>query len=106
MGRVARADFPFALPEGARWIGARVDGRLAEQVDYDPSRVSYRLRFPGEVGSRPVLVELEYQLSEQVTRSKWPAPRLLDGGRRPAGTLGGEGALEQGPAGRAERMDR
>ena len=73
-------DFPFALPEGARWIGARVDGRLAEQVDYDPSRVSYRLRFPGEVGSRPVLVELEYQLSEQVTRSKWPAPRLLDGG--------------------------
>ena len=73
-------DFPFALPEGARWIGARVDGRLAEQVDYDPSRVSYRLRFPGEVGSRPALVELEYQLSEQVTRSKWPAPRLLDGG--------------------------
>ena len=73
-------DFPFALPEGSRWIGARVDGRLAEQVDYDPARVTYRLRFPGEVGSKPVLVELEYQLSEQVTRSKWPAPRLLDGG--------------------------
>ncbi len=73
-------DFPFALPEGARWIGARVDGRLAEQVDYDPSRVSYRLRFPGEVGSRPALVELQYQLSEQVTKSRWPAPRLLDGG--------------------------
>ena len=73
-------DFPFALPEGARWIGARVDGRLAEQVDYDPARISYRLRFPAEVGSRPVLVELEYQLSEQVTKSKWPAPRLLDGG--------------------------
>ena len=73
-------DFPFALPEGARWIGARVDGRLAEQVDYDPSRVSYRLRFPAEVGSRPALVELEYQLSERVTKSKWPVPRLLDGG--------------------------
>jgi hypothetical protein len=73
-------DFPFVLPEGARWIAARVDGRLAEQVDYDPSRASYRLRFPGEVGSRPVLVELEYQLSERVTKSKWPAPRLLDGG--------------------------
>jgi hypothetical protein len=74
------SDFPFALPEGARWIGARVDGRLAEQVDYDPARVSYRLRFPGEVGSRPALVELEYQLSEQVSKSRWPAPRLLDGG--------------------------
>jgi hypothetical protein len=73
-------DFPFDLPEGARWLGARVDGRLAEQVDYDPSRVSYRLRFPGDVGSRPALVELEYQLSQQVSKSKWPAPRLLDGG--------------------------
>jgi hypothetical protein len=73
-------DFPFALPDGARLIGARVDGRLAEQVDYDPSRVTYRLRLPGEVGSRPVPVELEYQWSEQVTKSKWPAPRLLDGG--------------------------
>jgi hypothetical protein len=73
-------DFPFALPEGARWIGARVDGRLAEQVDYDPSRVSYRLRFPAEVGSRPALVELEYQLSDQVARSTWMAPRVLDGG--------------------------
>ena len=73
-------DFPFALPEGARWLGARVDGRLAEQVDYDPSRLSYRLRLPAEVRSRPALVELEYQMSEQATRSKWAAPRLLDGG--------------------------
>jgi hypothetical protein len=73
-------DFPFALPEGARWIGARVDGRLAEQVDYDPSRVSYRLRFPAEIGSRPALVELEYQSSDTVARSTWSAPRLLDGG--------------------------
>jgi hypothetical protein len=74
------ADFPFALPEGARWLGARVDGRLSVQVDFDPSRLSYRLRLPAEVGSRPALVELEYQLSEQATRSKWAAPRLLDGG--------------------------
>ena len=99
-------DFPFALPEGARWIGARVDGRLAEQVDYDPSRVSYRLRFPGEVGSRPVLVELEYQLSEQVTRSKWPAPRLLDGGVVLQALWEVRLPLEQGPAGRAEWMVR
>jgi hypothetical protein len=73
-------DFPFALPDGARWIGARVDGRLAEHVDYDPSQGSYRLRLPADVGSRPVLIELEYQSSAQVVRSKWAAPRLLDGG--------------------------
>jgi len=73
-------DFPFALPENARWIGARVDGRIAGQVDYDPARSQYRLRFPGDVGSRPVLVELEYQGSGQDAASKWWAPRLLDGG--------------------------
>ncbi|HKI17817.1 MAG TPA: hypothetical protein VKA15_08045, partial [Isosphaeraceae bacterium] len=73
-------DFPFALPENARWIGARVDGRIAGQVDYDPARSQYRLRFPGDVGSRPVLVELEYRGSGQDAASKWWAPRLLDGG--------------------------
>ena len=36
--------------------------------------------FPHDVGTRPVLVELEYQLSDQPGRSTWPAPRLLDGG--------------------------
>ena len=73
-------DFPFALPEDARWIGARVDGRIAGQVDYDPARSQYRLRFPSDVGSRPVLVELEYQGRGQDVASKWWAPRLLDGG--------------------------
>ena len=57
-----------------------MDGRLAEQVDYDPSRASYRLRFPAEIGSRPVLVELEYQMSQQAAGLLWPAPRLFDGG--------------------------
>ena len=73
-------DFPFALPEGARWIGARVDGRVAEHVDYDPSHPQYRLRFPSDVGSRPVLVEVEYQGSDQNAASTWQAPGLLDGG--------------------------
>jgi hypothetical protein len=41
---------------------------------------SYRLRFPAELGSKPVLVELEYQLSQHAARSKWPTPKLLDGG--------------------------
>jgi hypothetical protein len=73
-------DFSFALPEGSRWIGARVDGRPIEHVDHDPSRGSYRLRLLTEAGSRPVLVELDYQLNEQGARSRWAAPRLLDGG--------------------------
>ena len=46
-------DFPFALPEGARWIGARVDGRLAEQVDYDPAAVATGCGFPARSGQGP-----------------------------------------------------
>jgi hypothetical protein len=73
-------DFPFTLPDGARWIGARVDSRPAEHVDFDPAGGGYRLRFSADVGTRPALVELEYHLSEPAVRSTWPAPRLLDGG--------------------------
>ena len=74
-------DFAFALPEGARWIGARVDGgRFAGQVDFDPAGSQYRLRLPSEVGLKPVLVELEYEPSGPESPTKWGAPRLLDGG--------------------------
>src|SRR5262249_43936457 len=73
-------DFPFGLPDGARWIAARIDGRIVEQVDYDPSRSSYRLRFPSEVGVKPALVELDYQVSGRDAGSTWPVPRLLGGG--------------------------
>jgi hypothetical protein len=74
-------DFPFALPEGSRWIGARVDGRIAEAVDYDSSRSSYRLHFQSDAVSKPVLVELEFQTREQGgVQARWEAPRLLDGG--------------------------
>ncbi len=73
-------DFPFALPEGTAWVGARVDGRVADRVEYDPARSEYRMRFPGDVGSRPALVELEYQDTVPNARSTWRAPRLLDGG--------------------------
>jgi hypothetical protein len=73
-------DFPFALPASARWIGARVDGRIAEAVDSDSSRSSYRLRFPSDLVSKPVLVELEFQASGQDVRSRWEAPRVVDGG--------------------------
>ena len=72
--------FPFSLPEGARWIAARVDGRVTDQVDFDSTRSAYRLRFPSDVGSRPVVVELEYQISHVASGSGWLPPEVLDGG--------------------------
>jgi hypothetical protein len=72
--------FPFALPDGARWIAARIDGRVADQLDYDPSRSSYRLRFPSDVGVKPALVELEYQVDGSDPGSTWQPPQLLGGG--------------------------
>ena len=73
-------DFAFALPDAARWIGARVDGRIAEHVDYNPADGGYRLRFPGEVGSKSALVELQYEHGNKGVANTWQAPRLLDGG--------------------------
>ena len=73
-------DFAFALPEDARWIGARVDGRIAEHVDYNAAHGGYRLRFPGEVGSKSALVELQYEHGNKGVANTWQAPRLLDGG--------------------------
>jgi hypothetical protein len=49
-------------------------------VDDDPSRSSYRLRFPGDVGSKPVLVELQYQQGAPGAAHAWQAPGILDGG--------------------------
>ena len=41
--------FPFALPDGARIIAARVGGRAADRVDFEATRAGslYRLRVPG-----------------------------------------------------------
>jgi hypothetical protein len=71
--------FPFALPDGARFIAARVGGRTAERVDFEPGRSGYRLRLPADAAARPALVELEYQASADAG-SRWEPPRLLDGG--------------------------
>ena len=70
------AEFPFELPEGLEWIGARVEGRIAGQVDYDQSRSLYRLRFPGDSGQRPVLVELEFQETGPKPGASWRLPKL------------------------------
>jgi hypothetical protein len=73
-------DFAFALPDSARWIGGTIDGRMADRVDYSSTFAGYRLRFPIEVGSKPVLVELEYEEGKKGVAYTWQAPRLLDGG--------------------------
>jgi hypothetical protein len=74
------AAFPFALPEGARLIAARVGGRVVDRVDFESRRGSYRLTFPADAASRPALVDLEYQLAGAGAGSRWQPPRLLDGG--------------------------
>jgi hypothetical protein len=74
-------DFAFSIPQGARWLGARVDGRIVEQVDYDRAKSQYRLRFPSDVGSRPALVEVEYHTSgSSSSDTRLTPPRLRDGG--------------------------
>ena len=75
--------FPFSLPAGARIIAVRVGGRAAEQVDLEGTRDGtplYRLRLPADAASRPVLIELQYQLDAAASGSRWQAPRLLDDG--------------------------
>lgn len=72
--------FPFALPEGARMIAARVDGRAVDGADLEATPAGYRLRLPVEAAARPTLVELEYQFGGPAARGDWAAPRLLDGG--------------------------
>ncbi len=74
------ADFPFALPKGVDWIEARVDGRIAERVDFDQSKSEYRLRFPGDAASKPALVELDIEEAALGSSGSWRIPELLEGG--------------------------
>jgi hypothetical protein len=74
-----RNELPFSLPAGARWIGARVDGKSTDLVAYDPEHSSYLLRLSAEPGLRPVLIELEYQEGPAASGAGWQAPRLLEG---------------------------
>ncbi len=50
----------FTLPERAQWIRARIDGRNADQVE--PLLGSCRITLPPESQSKPLLIELEYEL--------------------------------------------
>src|SRR5262249_45365280 len=62
------------------WIGARVDGRTADRVDFDKSRSEYLLRFPGDALSRPALVELELEEVAPSSGVSWRLPELSGGG--------------------------
>jgi hypothetical protein len=68
-----------ALPEGAQWIRARAGNDAIPEVEKRPESSSYRLRFPAQVPSGPIVLALEY-IEPASSRSRaWSAPRLLDG---------------------------
>jgi hypothetical protein len=69
----------LSLPEGARWIRARVDGRTVEEIQADDDGTSFRFGLPPGSAGRPVLVEVEYQYAANAVRKPWEAPKLLDG---------------------------
>ena len=66
----------FSLPDRAQWIRARIDGRAADQVEHEPSGGFYRLSLPPESQSKPVLIEIEYQLSGNWADQVCAAPEL------------------------------
>jgi hypothetical protein len=70
----------FGLPEEAQWIRARIDGRVAEQLERDPAGAGYRLGLPAESQSRAVLIEIEYQVPGASADAAWTPPALLEGG--------------------------
>lgn len=66
-------------PENARWLRARVNGVAVDQIDADADGLGHRLDLPTDPRSRPVVVDLEYQVAAQDARASWSPPVLLDG---------------------------
>ena len=73
------AHLAFSLPEGARWVRSRIDGQTAEQIENNPAGEGYVLSLPAESQSKPVLVEIEYQVAADRAGSAWFPPRLHEG---------------------------
>jgi hypothetical protein len=73
------AELSFRLPEGANWIRARIDGRSTDQVDKGTQEQGYRLSLAAESRSKPVLVELVYQVSAGTSGSACVPPLLQEG---------------------------
>ena len=70
------ASVSVRLPAHAQWIRARIDGRITDQVEQEASAGFYRLSLPPESQSRPVLVELEYELPRGSVDGSCTAPEL------------------------------
>ncbi|MGC8640970.1 MAG: hypothetical protein ACP5XB_13980, partial [Isosphaeraceae bacterium] len=69
----------ITLPEGAQWIRSRLDGRVTEQVDRDPVGTGFLLNLPAESQSKPLLVEIEYQVKGEQSGRILPPPELPEG---------------------------
>ena len=67
------------MPEGARWIRSRIDGRAGEQLKADPDGQGYVLNFPPDSRSKPVLVEMEYHVPADHGGTAWLPPELREG---------------------------
>ena len=75
LGRAAWGRIPIrASLRGSSGIEARVDGRIADQVDYDQSTIAVPSAVQGDAVSRPALVELEFQ--EPKPGTSWRLPEI------------------------------
>jgi hypothetical protein len=70
----------LALPAGAEWVGAWVDGEPAAEVARLPEPGGYRVAFPDGAPPGPLLLRLDYTIPARAVAAGWGAPRLLEGG--------------------------
>ncbi|WP_165227419.1 hypothetical protein [Aquisphaera insulae] len=69
----------LSLPPAAQWIRARIDGRVAEQVERTAQGDGYRIDFPLDSRGRPVLLDIEYQAAAGPSGRDWSPPELRGG---------------------------
>jgi hypothetical protein len=72
--------FSVALPRGAEWIRARVDGQTRKDLEPLAQSGEYQIRLPKRADSGPLLVELEYLIPARYAAGPWAPFRLLNGG--------------------------
>ncbi len=73
------ASLSLSLPEGARWIRARVDGRAVNEIEPMDEESSYRFNLPADSPGKSIVVELEYQAAAATIGKAWEPPELLEG---------------------------
>jgi len=77
---VRPATLAVALPEGAAWVGARIDGEAVGAVERLAESGGFRLRFPAGTPAGPALVGLDYVVPPRSARGRLAPPLLLEGG--------------------------